>query len=88
MKLGKIIIFFININLIFDNINLIFDNINRGIDRLSRFRGFCILLIEDKLLLLCGTKVNKHEKTNNLCLLLPDGRSKRIRTGCIDYQGR
>lgn len=81
MKLGKIIIFFININ-------LIFDNINRGIDRLSRFRGFCVLLIEDKLLLLCGTKVNKHEETNNLCLLLPDGRSKRIRTGCIDYQGR
>ena len=42
MKLGKFIIFFININ-------LIFDNINRGIDRLSRFRGFCILLIKDKL---------------------------------------
>ena len=77
MKLGKIIIFFININ-------LIFDNINRGIDRLSRFRGFCVLLIEDKLLLLCATKVNKYEKTNNLCLL-PDGRSKRIRTGRIDY---
>ena len=77
MKLGKFIIFFININ-------LIFDNINRGIDRLSRFRGFCILLIEDKLLLLCGTKVNKHEKTNNFCLL-PDGRGKRIRTGRIDY---
>ena len=77
MKLGKIIIFFININ-------LIFDNINRGIDRLSRFFGFCVLLIEDKLLLLCATKVNKYEKTNNLCLL-PDGRSKRIRTGCIDY---
>lgn len=81
MKLGKFIIFFININ-------LIFDNINRGIDRLSRFRGFCVLLIKDKLLLLCGTKVNKHEETNNLCLLLPDGRNKRIRTGCIDYQGR
>lgn len=80
MKLGKIIIFFININ-------LIFDNINRGIDRLSRFCGFCVLLIEDKLLLLCGTKVNKYEKTNNLCLL-PDGRFKRIRTGCADYQGR
>lgn len=80
MKLGKFIIFFININ-------LIFDNINRGIDRLSRFRGFCVLLIEDKLLLLCGTKVNEHEETNNLCLL-PDGRSKRIRTGCINYQGR
>lgn len=80
MKLGKFIIFFININ-------LIFDNINRGIDRLSRFRGFCVLLIEDKLLLLCATKVNKYEKTNNLCLF-PDGRSKRIRTGCINYQGR
>ena len=77
MKLGKFIIFFININ-------LIFDNINRGIDRLSRFRGFCVLLIEDKLLLLCATKVNKYEKTNNLCLL-PDGRSKRIRTRRIDY---
>ena len=73
MKLGKFIIFFININ--------------RGIDLLSRFRGFCVLLIEDKLLLLCATKVNKYEKTNNLCLL-PDGRSKRIRTGCINYQGR
>ena len=81
MKLGKIIIFFCNIN-------LIFSNINREIDRLSRFGGFCVLLIKDKLLLLCGTKVNKHEETNNLCLLLPDGRSKRIRTGCIDYQGR
>ena len=81
MKLGKIIIFFININ-------LIFDNINRGIGCLSRFCGFCILLIEDKLLLLCGTKVNKHEETNNLCLLLNDDRSKRIRTGRIDYQGR
>lgn len=78
MKLGKFIIFF-------NNINLIFDNINRGIDRLSRFFGFCVLLIEDKLLLLCGTKVNKHEETNNLCLLLNDGRSKRIRTGRIDY---
>lgn len=78
MKLGKIIIFF-------NNINLIFDNINRGIGCLSRFRGFCVLLIEDKLLLLCGTKVNKHEETNNLCLLLPNGRSKRIRTGRIDY---
>ena len=81
MKLGKIIIFF-------SNINLIFDNINRGIGCLSRFRGFCILLIKDKLLLLCATKVNKYEKTNNLCLFLPDGRSKRIRTGRIDYQGR
>lgn len=80
MKLGKIIIFFININ-------LIFDNINRGIDRLSRFCGFCVLLIEDKLLLLCGTKVNKHEEANIFCLL-PDGRNKRIRTRCIDYQGR
>ena len=80
MKLGKIIIFFCNIN-------LIFSNINREIDRLSRFRVFCVLLIEDKLLLLCGTKVNKHEETNNFCLL-PDGRSKRIRTRCIDYQGR
>ena len=78
MKLGKIIIFF-------SNINLIFSNINREIDRLSRFGGFCVLLIKDKLLLLCGTKVNKHEETNNFCLLLPDGRSKRIRTGCIDY---
>lgn len=78
MKLGKIIIFF-------NNINLIFDNINRGIGCLSRFFGFCVLLIKDKLLLLCGTKVNKHEETNNLCLLLPDGRSKRIRTGRIDY---
>ena len=78
MKHGKIIIFF-------SNINLIFSNINREIDRLSRFRGFCILLIKDKLLLLCGTKVNKHEETNNLCLLLNDGRSKRIRTGRIDY---
>ena len=77
MKLGKIIIFF-------SNINLIFSNINREIDRLSRFRGFCVLLIKDKLLLLCGTKVNKHEETNNFCLLF-DGRSKRIRTGCIDY---
>ena len=77
MKLGKIIIFFCNIN-------LIFSNINREIDRLSRFCGFCVLLIKDKLLLLCGTKVNKHEETNNFCLL-PDGRSKRIRTGCIDY---
>lgn len=81
MKLGKIIIFF-------NNINLIFDNINRGIGCLSRFRGFCVLLIEDKLLLLCGTKVNKHEETNNLCLLLNDDRSKRIRTGRADYQGR
>lgn len=81
MKLGKFIIFF-------SNINLIFDSINHGIDRLSRFCGFCVLLIEDKLLLLCGTKVNKHEETNNLCLLLNDDRSKRIRTGCIDYQGR
>lgn len=80
MKLGKIIIFFCNIN-------LIFSNINREIDRLSRFGGFCVLLIKDKLLLLCGTKVNKHEETNNFCLLF-DGRSKRIRTGCIDYQGR
>ena len=78
MKLGKIIIFF-------SNINLIFSNINREIDRLSRFGGFCVLLIKDKLLLLCGTKVNKHEETNNLCLLLNDGRSKRIRTGRIDY---
>ena len=78
MKLGKIIIFFCNIN-------LIFSNINREIDRLSRFGGFCVLLIKDKLLLLCGTKVNKHEETNNLCLLLNDGRSKRIRTGRIDY---
>lgn len=78
MKHGKIIIFF-------SNINLIFSNINREIDRLSRFRGFCILLIKDKLLLLCGTKVNEHEETNNLCLLLNDGRSKRIRTGRIDY---
>lgn len=78
MKLGKIIIFF-------NNINLIFSNINREIDRLSRFRGFCVLLIKDKLLLLCGTKVNKYEKTNNLCLFLPDGRNKRIRTGRIDY---
>lgn len=77
MKLGKFIIFFININ-------LIFDNINREIDRLSRFGGFCVLLIKDKLLLLCGTKVNKHEETNKFCLL-PDGRGKRIRTGCIDY---
>ena len=42
MKLGKIIIFF-------SNINLIFSNINREIDRLSRFCGFCILLIKDKL---------------------------------------
>ena len=81
MKHGKIIIFF-------SNINLIFSNINREIDRLSRFRGFCILPIEDKLLLLCATKVNKYEKTNNLCLLLNDGRNKRIRTGCADYQGR
>lgn len=80
MKLGKIIIFF-------NNINLIFSNINREIDRLSRFRGFCVLLIKDKLLLLCGTKVNKHEETNNFCLL-NDGRGKCIRTGCIDYQGR
>ena len=78
MKLGKIIIFFCNIN-------LIFSNINREIDRLSRFGGFCVLLIKDKLLLLCGTKVNKHEETNNLCLLLNDGRSKRIRTRRIDY---
>ena len=77
MKLGKIIIFF-------SNINLIFSNINREIDRLSRFGGFCVLLIKDKLLLLCGTKVNKHEETNNLCLLF-DGRNKRIRTRCIDY---
>lgn len=77
MKLGKIIIFFCNIN-------LIFSNINREIDRLSRFCGFCVLLIKDKLLLLCGTKVNKHEETNNLCLL-NDGRSKRIRTRRIDY---
>ena len=77
MKLGKIIIFF-------SNINLIFSNINRKIDRLSRFGGFCVLLIKDKLLLLCGTKVNKHEETNNYCLLF-DGRSKRIRTGRIDY---
>lgn len=77
MKLGKIIIFF-------SNINLIFSNINREIDHLSRFRGFCVLLIKDKLLLLCGTKVNKHEETNNFCLL-PDGRSKRIRTRRIDY---
>lgn len=77
MKLGKIIIFF-------NNINLIFSNINREIDRLSRFGGFCVLLIKDKLLLLCGTKVNKHEETNNLCLLF-DGRSKRIRTRRIDY---
>ena len=81
MKLGKIIIFFCNIN-------LIFSNINREIDRLSRFCSFCVLLIKDKLLLLCGTKVNKHEETNNLCLLLNDDRSKRIRTGRIDYQGR
>ena len=77
MKLGKIIIFFCNIN-------LIFSNINREIDRLSRFCGFCVLLIKDKLLLLCGTKVNKHEETNNFCLL-PDGRGKCIRTRCIDY---
>ena len=77
MKLGKIIIFF-------SNINLIFSNINREIDRLSRFGGFCVLLIKDKLLLLCGTKVNKHEETNNLCLL-NDGRGKCIRTRCIDY---
>lgn len=77
MKLGKIIIFFCNIN-------LIFSNINREIDRLSRFGGFCVLLIKDKLLLLCGTKVNKHEETNNYCLLF-DGRNKRIRTGRIDY---
>lgn len=80
MKLGKIIIFF-------NNINLIFSNINREIDRLSRFGGFRVLLIKDKLLLLCGTKVNKHKETNNFCLL-PDCRSKRIRTRCIDYQGR
>ena len=77
MKLGKIIIFF-------SNINLIFSNINREIDRLSRFCGFRVLLIKDKLLLLCGTKVNKHEETNNLCLL-NDGRGKCIRTRCIDY---
>ena len=77
MKLGKIIIFFININ-------LIFDNINRGIGCLSRFRGFCVLLIKDKLLLLCATKVNKYEETNNFCLL-PDGRGKCIRTRRIDY---
>lgn len=50
MKLGKIIIFF-------SNINLIFSNINREIDRLSRFGGFCVLLIKDKLLLLCGTLI-------------------------------
>lgn len=77
MKLGKIIIFF-------SNINLIFSNINREIDRLSRFGGFRVLLIKDKLLLLCGTKVNKHEETNNFCLL-PDDRGKRIRTRRIDY---
>lgn len=77
MKHGKIIIFF-------SNINLIFSNINREIDRLSRFGGFCVLLIKDKLLLLCGTKVNKHEETNNFCLL-NDGRGKCIRTRRIDY---
>ena len=60
MKLGKIIIFF-------SNINLIFSNINREIDRLSRFGGFCVLLIKDKLLLLCGTKVNKHEEIIYYC---------------------